>query len=92
MDKIFTSTHWRDTTRNLLVNNERILYIERTSGERVVYTVTFDNGHTLELDEPTGKAFARELGQLQRPSQPVKYIDSGPHRYPRNLPRRRAIG
>jgi len=88
VDEIFTSTNWRDCTRNMLMNNERILYVERTENERVCYTVTFDNGQTLELDEPTGEMFTRQLQELIRPSPPVQYVRTE-NRYPQPNPHRR---
>lgn len=73
MSEIFTSTHIGNTTRNMLINNERILYVERTEGERVAYVVMFDNGQALQLDEPTGKEFVLALEDLRRPSPPLHF-------------------
>lgn len=88
MNNIFTSTWWRDTTRRMLVNNDRILYVERFENERVSYTVTFDNGHTLELDEPTGKMFCKQLEQLRRSLPMVHYARSDEDRPRPRFPRR----
>jgi hypothetical protein len=73
----------------MLVNNERILYVERTENECVVYTVMFDSGHTLELDEQTGKMFTEQLGRLQRPESSVEYIHTERPYLPPRIPRRR---
>lgn len=87
MDKAFTSTHWRDTMRNMLVNNEQILYVEKTEGEYVTYTVMFDNGQTLDLDEPTGRAFSEQLEKVRHSrSEPMRYSERKDYLPPR--PRR----
>ena len=88
MDEVFTSTHWNDATRNMVINNERILYIERTEGEKVAYTVTFDNGQVLELDEGTGKVLADQLEELRRPSPPAYHTCQQERSFPPKLPRR----
>lgn len=89
MDEIFTSTHWAGCTRNMLVNNERILHVERFEGERVSYTVTFDNGKTLELDQQTGEMFIRQLEELRRPRPAVQYVRREEDRRTPPVPRRR---
>lgn len=89
MDQVFTSTRWRDCTRNILVNNERILYVEQFEGECVTYLIVFDNGQTIDLDEQTGKMFCRQLEQLNRPSPPVRYEQRDYRdRLPPRIPRR----
>lgn len=87
MGQVFTSTHWRDSTRNILVNNERILYVERFEGELVSYTITFDNGQTLDLDEQTGTTFCIQLGRIYRAQPPIQPIRDECY-HPPCLPRR----
>ncbi len=63
MNKLFTSTFGLRDSRNLLVNNERINFIEEVNN---VYKVYFVGGEVLELDGGSGKMLCEALKDLWR--------------------------